>query len=378
LLKQRADWVTEGSRGEGVIEVIDRLIADDLEELTINLNRHNILLGTDKDDREVYFQPHGASILLAGTSGGGKSTLATGILERLAEKKYQFCIIDPEGDYQNCENAIVLGDSSQAPRATEILDVLEQPNQNLIINLLGVTLEKRPSFFASLLPSILEMRAQTGRSHWLVVDEAHHMLPSAGHPALLTLPQTFNGILMITVHPKQVETTALSLVNTTIAVGQSPDRTIAEFCEPLNYQPPNSLPKSLADGEVLVWFHKTESDPISVQIVPPRTERHRHMRNYAEGNLGDDKCFYFRGAEAKLNLRAQNLISFRQLAEGIDEDTWLYHLHRQDYSCWFRDAIKDEKLAAEAEQVEKTPQISAIDGRDRIKAAIEERYTLPA
>jgi hypothetical protein len=378
MVKEKADWVTKGSRGEGVTELIDELITHDLEKLAVSENRHQILLGTKEDNKEVYFQPYGTSILLAGTSGGGKSTLATGILERLAEKEYQFCIIDPEGDYENFAGAIVLGDSTQAPRAAEILDVLEQPNQNLIINLLGVKLEQRPSFFASLLPSLIEMRTRTGRPHWLVVDEAHHMLPSSGHPASLTIPQTFNGILLITVHPKHVETSALSLVDTAIAVGQSPDRTITEFCESLNYHLPDTLPKSLANGEVLVWFHKTEENPFCSQIIPPRTERHRHKRNYAEGNLGDDKCFYFRGAEGKLNLRAQNLISFKQLAEGVDDDTWLFHLQRQDYSRWFQDSIKDEELAQEAAQVEKNPHISALDSRDRIFAAINQRYTLPA
>lgn len=107
-------------------------------------------------------------------------------------------------------------------------------------------------------------------------------------------------------------------------------------------------------------------------------ERRRHMRNYAEGELGADKCFYFRGAEAKLNLRAQNLISFTQLAEGVDDETWLYHLHQQDYSRWFQEAIKDETLAEEAARIEANPKLSAKESRDRIKAAIEQRYTLPA
>jgi HAD superfamily hydrolase (TIGR01484 family) len=377
MLKEKADWVTQGSRGEGVIELIDRLIANDLEDIAGSIERQNIVLGIQENNK-VYFQPYRSSILLAGTSGGGKSTLATAILERLVEKDYQFCIIDPEGDYESFEEAIVLGDSSQAPKANEVLDVLKQSNQNLVINLLGVSLDRRPSFFAGLLPSILEMRARTGRPHWLVVDEAHHMLPSTGHPAALTLPQTFNGMLLITVHPESVERSALSLVNTVIAVGQSPDRTISEFCKPLKYNPPKQLPKELNPGEVLMWFPKNDEDPVRFEIIPPSMERHRHTRKYAEGNLGDDKCFYFRGKEAKLKLRAQNLISFMQLAEGVDDDTWLYHLQQQDYSCWFKDAIKDEKLATEAAEIENTPNISAVDSRDRIKTAIEERYTLPA
>jgi hypothetical protein len=68
---------------------------------------------------------------------------------------------------------------------------------------------------------------------------------------------------------------------------------------------------------------------------------------------------------------------FTQLADGVDEETWLYHLRQQDYSHWFRDAIKDETLATAAADVE-TSDLSAAESRDRIKAAINQRYTLPA
>ena len=44
-----------------------------------------------------------------GTSGGGKSTLTTGLIERLNAKHYGFCVIDPEGDYDVLEDAAVLG-----------------------------------------------------------------------------------------------------------------------------------------------------------------------------------------------------------------------------------------------------------------------------
>lgn len=377
MVKEQADWVTQKDRGEGVIELIDRLIASDLEELSISKNSARIVLG-HREEKEISFNPYGASLMLAGTSGGGKSTLATAILERIAEQGYQFCIIDPEGDYESFEGVIVLGDSKQAPSINEIMGVLDKPNQNLVINMLGIALDQRPSFFASLLPAILELRSRTGRPHWLVVDEAHHMLPSKGHSAALTLPQFFNGILLITVHPQHVDKSALSLVNTMIAVGKSVDETIAEFCEPLESCPPNDLPKELPSEEALIWFRDSEQEAIRLQVIPPRTERHRHMRNYAEGNLGDDKCFIFRGAESKLKLRAQNLITFMQLAEGIDDETWLYHLQQQDYSRWLREAIKDEKLAEETAEVEKTENISAQESRDRIKEAIDERYTLPA
>jgi hypothetical protein len=79
-----------------------------------------------------------------------------------------------------------------------------------------------------------------------------------------------------------------------------------------------------------------------------------------------------------LTLRAQNLELFLQIADGVDDDTWRYHLQQHDISRWFRDAIKDESLAAEASDIEAQTDVPPHDGRERMRAAIQRRYTTPA
>jgi hypothetical protein len=69
---------------------------------------------------------------------------------------------------------------------------------------------------------------------------------------------------------------------------------------------------------------------------------------------------------------------FGQIAVGIDDDTWEYHLRRHDYSQWFRESIKDEALAAIAAAAEADESLTAAESRARILQAIEERYTSPA
>jgi len=61
---------------------------------------------------------------------------------------------------------------------------------------------------------------------------------------------------------------------------------------------------------------------------------------------------------------------------GVDDETWLHHLRRGDYSKWFRTEVKDEELAREAEAVEKDSALDAAASRERIRAAISSRYTL--
>lgn len=376
-VKNRADWVTSKKNGAGVIELIDRLISSDLAELEAKLKRHEILIGLREKWTEVHLKPYGVSVLVAGTSGSGKSTFATSFLERLIEQGYQFCIMDPEGDYQNFEGAVVLGSGKRAPVVDEVIKLLENPGQNSVVNLLGIALEHRPAFFESLLPSLLHLRARTGRPHWIVIDEAHHLLPLTWAPSKLTIPQEIHGMMLITVHPDHVARHILSLIDVIIAIGELPAQTIRTFSEALDENTPSVPSSKLSVGEAIGWWRQSGEYPFQFRIIPPRAERRRHIRKYAEGELGPDSSFYFRGPEGKLNLRAQNLIVFMQLGDGVDDDTWMYHLRRGDYSRWFREAIKDEGLAIEVRMIEEMADISPEESRNLIKAKIEEYYTGP-
>ncbi|HET6468303.1 MAG TPA: HAD-IIB family hydrolase, partial [Geminicoccaceae bacterium] len=345
VLKEEVELVTEGARSAGVRELIDRLLADDLGSLALRAERHRVLLGVGRDGREVWLSPRSAGVLLAGTSGSGKSTLTTGLLERLGEQGYQFCIIDPEGDYQGFEGAVAAGDAKQPPSAEQALQLLERPDQNVAVNMLAIPLGDRPAFFGELLARLQQLRTRTGRPHWIVVDEAHHMLPRDWRPAPSALPREIDGLVLVTVHPDSVSPAALAAVDTVIALGQSPDRTVRSFCERAMREAPPVPCQDLGPGEALMWDCRAGAEPLCFEVAGPRGERRRHVRKYAEGELGEDASFYFRGPENRLNLRAHNLHLFVQIGAGVDDDTWLHHLRAGDYSRWCRESIKDEELA---------------------------------
>ncbi|MFN7927928.1 MAG: HAD-IIB family hydrolase [Blastocatellia bacterium] len=381
MLKERADWVTTGDHGNGVIELTEQLLDDDLSHLSATLSRYDILLGQRENEAEVRLKPYGQNVLLAGSSQGGKTTTASGLIERLAEQQYQLCIFDPEGDYSELEYAVALGDSNRVPSVDEVMELLATPEQNAVVNLLGVALDHRPEFFAQLFPRLQELRSRTGRPHWIVIDETHHLLPRAWEAAALSFPQDVYGLLLITLQPNHVATNVLTMVDTVIAIGEAADQTVRYFCEAIGEPVPSLTPTTLARGDALVWSRhegQTASPPFWVRTTPSRGTRRRHQRKYAQGELAPEWSFYFRGPENKLNLRAQNLITFLQLADGVDEETWRYHLQRKEYSSWFREHIKDDGLAREAERIEADTNLSVQDSRLHIKEAITRRYTLPA
>jgi hypothetical protein len=112
-------------------------------------------------------------------------------------------------------------------------------------------------------------------------------------------------------------------------------------------------------------------------VIPSAETKRRHRRKYAEGELADDKSFYFRGPDGRLNLRAYNLIVFLDLADGVDAATWQFHRERGDYSKWIDAAIKDSTLAGEVADIERSG-ADVETAKAAVRSAVEKSYTLPA
>ncbi len=379
LVKQRADLVTKGEASAGVVELIDELVATDLSRIEDTLVRHQLLLGRTGDGREFRIAPYGTNILIAGPSGSGKSQTTMALLERIIAAGYQACIVDPEGDYEELDGAVSVGEPDKPPSLEEVQQLLKKPSEQVVVNLLGVPLADRPGFFALLLPRLMSLRTRTGRPHWILVDEAHHLLPSSWVPAPLAIPQNLGSLVAVTVHPDQVSCAILKTIQLVLAVGADPESTLARFCAAVGRTAPNwnGTRTDLKEGDVVAWRPGSSEGPRKIEIIPAAWVHTRHRRKYAQGELGPDRSFYFRGPHGKLKLRAQNLVVFLQIAEGVDEPTWLYHLRRGDYSRWFREHIKDETLARTIERVERGAKATAAETRSLVRQAIEERYTLP-
>lgn len=228
-VKETADFTTRANHGAGVAQLIEELVGDDLRVREDRLARHHVLLGSREDGSEFRVTPYGNNLLIAGPSGSGKSTVATGLLERLAEKKYQFCVIDPEGDYESFDGAVALGTSQRAPGVDEVMHLVKNPAENCVVNLVGLPITERPTFFVTLLTRLQELRSKTGRPHWLFIDEAHHLLPASWEPAAKVVPWELGPLVLITVHPNQVAPSMLSAVETLVAVGKSPEETLEQF-----------------------------------------------------------------------------------------------------------------------------------------------------
>jgi len=372
-LKKRVDFVTRGRHGYGVIELIVELLDSDLDSVKPALTRHRMVIGKRAEGSEVFIDPYGSSVVIAGTSGAGKSTLASAFIERLSELGYQFCVIDPEGDHLELPKAVVLGDAQRPGTVPEAMAMLEQPLQNVVINLLGVPLEERPVFFETLLHRIQELRDRKGRPHWLIVDEAHHVLPSESNLPGVVHAEGGMGVALISVEAAKLPAAWLRRSDLVLVAGEEPERVLREFSAAVGRTYRKPFGENFDNGNVLGWFWKTSAGPFSFSPTPVRSERQRHKRKYAQGELAEERSFYFRGPQNKLNLRAHNLATFLQIADGIDDETWLFHLSRGDVSRWFRDEIKDSELALLAQRFE-VHAVPAASSKEQIRAEVQRKY----
>jgi HAD superfamily hydrolase (TIGR01484 family) len=370
-VKDQADFCTAAARGAGVAELIDRWLRDPMGTFS-NIRRHDIRLGVTIEEGTTLMLPsYRGTVLIAGSSGVGKTALTHLLLERMIAGRFQVCIVDPEGDYDGLEGVAHLGDADRAPSPEEVMSLLEAPAASVVVNLLGLDLPERPAYFNRLISQISGFRAAMGRPHWLILDETHHLAPSTQELEHTALPDNLSATIFITTRPHILSQAALRSIRTLLAVGSGAKEVLEEFCNAIEVPSPQA-PESLPGDAVLVWNRSGIDQARAVTVGQAKHMHRRHTRKYAEGRLGEDNSFYFRGPAGALNLRAYNLATFMQLAAGVDDETWFYHLKRGDYTAWFRDVIKDGALAAEAQAVESNE--NSEGSRKELANAITRRY----
>ncbi len=378
MLKERADWVTAEPRGAGVAELVERVLATDLSDLMPAIRRHDVPFGETEDGTPAALAGTGASLLVCGRSGGGKSTLIAALIEELRQRRYQFCALDPEGDFSELADTIVVGDTSRRPGLDDVVAALSSPTMSVVVNLMAVPRGERAAFARSLLERLREHGARAGRPHFLIFDEAHHVFERESALAWPSFRAVAGSLVFVTVEADTLAPELLSMIDDVAVVGPEPETMFERFAAAveLGTRPAATAPLT-SDATGLWWSRKRPLELRIFRAGVPRAARRRHKRKYATGDLGPERSFYFTGPERALNLRAKNLIVFLELGAGIDDATWTYHAARNDYSTWLREAVKDADLASEVSRIEARSDLPPRESRALVASAIERRYTLP-
>jgi hypothetical protein len=376
-LRERADYVTRAPGSRGAMEFIDEHLVHDLVKLMPRLTRHRIAIGETHDGEPVTISPHGTRLLVVGPSASGKSTLVGALVERLIESGRSVLLVDPEGDYQTLaemERVVVLGGKTERalPTPDELRQLLHQPRTSLVLNLSAMSRAEKVAYVTKALGAVAAVRAAAGLPHWLILDEAHHVAPADGSPVVELLRPGPESLCMSTLSVTDLAPELRALPN---VIAATELEAFADAVRAAGGGAPSLSGTPLAQGENAIAWLGPEPRALRFRVARRRVQHRRHVRKYTEGELPPDRSFYFRGPEGALNLRAANLLRFVELAEGVDEPTWAWHLGQHDYSTWAREMIKDEDLAGALAAVE-TAELPPAESRRRALDEIRARYAV--
>jgi hypothetical protein len=382
-LRERADYVTRGMAAHGTVEFIEEHLLDDLVEIIPRLARHHLRLGEQADGTPVAVPAHGTRLLIVGPSGTGKSTLTGVLTERVVDSSRSVVLLDPEGDYRTLaelEGVVVFGGKGEQalPAPEEMDQLVRHPRTSLVLDLSAMTLAEKNAYATKVLAVVATVRASTGLPHWLVIDEAHHILPAQGSSAADFIRPAAGGLALITLAADGLASSVRPLLTAVASTELAAFR--AGLRSALAARPPSGPALSLDGpplerGEAALAWLEPAPRAVRFQVARRRVHHRRHVRKYTEGELPPERSFFFRGPAGALNLRAANLARFVELADGVDEPTWAHHLGARDYSTWVRQVIKDPELADEIAAIE-TAALPPAESRRRVLERIRARYSV--
>ena len=366
-IKARADICLSQDHGRGVCELIDMLLQKDAA--LVPVERIGVQLGRTADARKVWLPPESV-LLVIGNSGSGKSSYVTWLTERMVEAHQGFCIIDPEGDYLSLDGAVTVGGLTTPPTTEESLHHLLQARLNVVVSTLALDPAARVQLFGELLPFIQQLRSSTGRPYWMVVDEAHYMLPhcAAWPPGFLANM----GAIIVALDFDQVCPSLLDAVDVLVTLGSTARELVQRYAQHTQRRCPEFPARSSAPDYFCLWDIRHGGDVVLMAQQQPEQKHHRHSGKYAVGDVGAWHAFYF----PSLDQRASNLAEFLSSLARLDDPAFRQHREAGDFSNWFREVIRDDVLANETRLLENDASVPLRDAQEQIAHLVQSRYHL--
>lgn len=366
-IKASADLLLSLDHGRGVCELVDLLLEKDAG--LVPVERIGMCLGQTVEARKMWLPPESV-LLVVGNSGAGKSSYVTWLTERMVEARQGFCVIDPEGDYLTLEDAVTIGGLTVPPTTQESVHLLLQAQLNVVVSSLALDPPARVRLFGDLLPFIQRLRHASGRPYWLVVDEAHYMLPHCA-----TWPPGFLadiGAIIVALDFDQVCPALLEGVDVLVTLGSTARELVERFARDRRRECPD-FPGRLPGSEyACLWNVRDNEDVVLLEQVQPHQQHHRHSGKYVSGDVGVWHAFYF----PALGQRACNLTEFVSSAARLDDQALSAHMNAGDFSNWFRQVIRDDVLANKTRLVEADKTLLAHKALEHIVRLVQSRYHL--
>ena len=388
-IQELADFTIDKPYPAGIREFIESLGNDWSPPIT-RLSKYQFNVGRKLDGNPLRIDPHllvNGNTGIVGSSNTGKSWLAGLLGERLLQKGYQICIVDPEGDYTALRafphTLLLGGKESRLPRPVDILTLSEYTSVSLILDLSMYGLEERVEYVTDLLRALFGLRARRGRPHWFLLDEIHSFCPPDGNllTELVTRGMAEGGVGVVSYRPSFVAPQVLEMIDTWFLTRfhlqdeQSFVETYLPSCP--NWQRLAGHLPTLPAGDAYLLRggcdDKFELASIDSFRADDRKVPHvRHLHKYLKAPLPSGKRFYFKENGSGRRVAA-SLWEFREAMGDISLSTLRFHLDRGDFERWLKDVLHDEELARRLRKIRRRT-FEADDLRDVLESAVADRY----
>lgn len=320
-VRARADVITHGAAGAGVTEILDGVARS---PAPLRSRRWQLVVGTEPaTDRRVTVPAAGVNLLVSGPSGSGKSYVAGLLIEQLVDLGYAVFVVDPEGDHGllgELGDVTTIGGAGPFPTPPQIGELLVHGPPSLVVDLSQHAAGERVDM-ARELPTIADAaRRETGRPHWVVLDEAHLALEG---PAAAIMRNPQRGHLLVTYQPERLPPEVRAELDGEI-------RVLAD--------------RGDADAELRVPY---DGPPTPIRFVRRATRHVRHWHKYCSNPLAPELGFHFRdGAGHPTGAVARCLADFAADVAVCGDDVIEHHAAGGEFSRWIGGVFRDHDLAA--------------------------------
>jgi hydroxymethylpyrimidine pyrophosphatase-like HAD family hydrolase len=380
VARQAQDALSQPN-GAGVARYIHRLLRDGCQLPTPQ--RHCLQLGTDASGAPVEVPATGRHILISGDPRSGKSWLTGLLAERLLERNYRFCLIDPEGDHATLAQrprTLTLGRDLPLPEPAALPRLIVDHGLSLVLVLAGLSPRLQRAYVENAVRVLQDGSDVTGLPHWILIDEAHYFFGEA-----IKCPARFDGglnYLFSTYRPSLLANSVHGAIGVHVIA-----RTVVEE---ERYFVTSVLqargPQEIVPFEVLGALEypraglllQTANGPrwSSFDPAPRMTPHAHHARKYADVRVPENRAFWFGSAAGEEGIVAHNVAEFYAAVPTLPATVLRQHLAAGDFSRWAGDVLGDDALGKAFGKLERTVQHGAAANPIEVLAYIEDRYDL--
>ena len=272
-LKARADIVLPEPNGLGVASFLRGPILAAPE--APSSARLELTLGVDEDGAAVRLPASRLNVAILGASGEGKSYVAGLVAEQLVGLRYSLLVIDPEGDFlglADLPGVVMIEGAHSLPSPEVALRPFAHSDLSIVIDLTGIDASRRDAYVAGLRHQVSDLRARTGRPHWVVVDEAQDALGIEESPSGWGLSAGETGHCLVTWKSEVLPLTVVGAIDAVVLVGREPAPAAVHFAAQATGHPETELEERfpLRPGHALLARRAADAPLTTLSIAARR------------------------------------------------------------------------------------------------------------